>query len=83
MERTERKGMTGIRRWVDGHTDGISDGRAVIDFAFVLHLYSYFCICMTGLRRRKDRISEGCEAIDSKGCQVASPLITISLSANM
>ena len=26
---------------------------------------------MTGLRRREDRISEGCEAIDSRGCQAA------------
>ena len=48
MERTERKGMTGIRRWVDGHTDRISDGRVVIDFAFAfvslfvfLYLYDW------------------------------------------
>ena len=32
--RRERKGMTGIRCWVDGHSDGISDDRVVRYFAF-------------------------------------------------
>ena len=54
MERPEWKGMTGIRRWVDDHTDGISDDRAVRYFAFasvfVFAFVFLFCICMTDLR---------------------------------